>query len=195
MSVTITSDGAGVTAITPYDPEFVTAAKDIGGTPLRGADGWRWMFDTRDEAAVRALCLRIFGADGSTDADDPTVTIRVPVPITCTGEEFRAAGITLVRRPARDASVRYGTGVVVISGGFPSSGGSRANPRLEPKPDTTVEVRDLPRGVAEKILAEIPGATLVGDPDQHRAALLTERAALTARLAEIDQLLATTQPA
>jgi hypothetical protein len=193
MSVAITTDAAGLIVTTPYDAEFVESAKELNGVPLKSADGWRWTFDLRDEDRVRALCVRIFGTDGS-DADEPTLTVRVPVPSWGTSREFRAAGLTLARRPYRDGRVQLGAGVVLVDGGFAHSGGSANNPRLEAKPGTVVEVRDLPRGAAELILTQVKGSALVDGVDQHRAVLLAERDALLARLAEINALLGDNQP-
>ncbi len=42
---------------------------------------------------------------------------------------------------------------MVLSGGFPGSGGSVKNPRVDPKEGTVLEVRDFPRKLAEEVKA------------------------------------------
>ena len=160
--VTITKDGKRLAVKSPYDAEFVDGAKDLGGKWDRDTE--TWVFDVRDEAAVRTLARDIYGTDGS-DADGARVTIRVPLPVFSQGQEFRVAGMTLASRRYRDSRVQLGDGVVIVEGGFPSKGGSVKNPQLEGKPGTVLEVRDILASVAAKILEEAGGATIVGDAE------------------------------
>ncbi len=183
MSVTISKDASGVKVESPYDLKFVHAAKGLGGRWGGGV----WTFDARDEEAVRRLAVEIYGTDGS---DAPPVTVRVPVGQARYEREWRVAGMTLVMRPGRDMPVRFGPGVVVVEGGFASSGGSVKNPDINAKEGTVVEVRDVSPGVARKIVAEAPGAVIVGQDAQLRDGLAAERARLVARIAEIDATLA-----
>ena len=83
---------------------------------------------------------------------------------------------------------------MVVSGSFPGRGGSVKNPALEPADGTVLEVRDLPRAVAAKMIAEVATAhrcpvTLLDDAALDRAVLTEERERLVARLAEIDAML------
>lgn len=192
-TVTITNDGRTVTLSAPFDPAFPAKARKIGGrfdpAPLKV-----WRFDARDEQRVRALAREFWGTDGS-DADEPTVTVRVPLtPIYAWREqEYRLAGRRLAWRAGRDEQVRLADGVVVVAGEFPSRGGSVRNPSLgdygDKLEEIVLEVRDVPRSVAEKMRAEQADATVLDAPAVDREALQAERAQLAARLAEIDALL------
>jgi len=194
MTVTITTTPAGLVVEAPYDATFVDAAHDLSGV-FSGPPARTWTFDLRDEQSVRALCRDIYGTDGADD--QPTLSVRVPLtarPDRRTAREFRVAGRTLAYRPGRDVDVKLGKGVVLISGGFPGSAGSVSYPELAPYDDTVVEVRDLPPGAAHKIVADVPGATLVDDAAQQRDALIAERSALLARVAQITDTLTATGP-
>lgn len=188
MDVTITV-GSVIRVESPYDPDFVSKARSLGGKFERPY----WVFDPRSEQAVRKACIAVYGSDGS-DNDQPRLTVRIPLD-GVNGNEWRPAGEALVRRRGRDERVQYAEGVVLHAGGFPGSGGSVKNPRLEPKPGTVIEVRDLAPGTARKILAEDREATLVEDNPapaaaERRATLEQERDRLRVRIAEIEQILA-----
>lgn len=129
-----------VTIVASYHPDFGPAAKRIGGKFSSGG----WTFDRRDLARVKALCRDVYGSDGS--AYTPTT---VQVSLTGTGWDYPDdalwfAGRRVAYRSGRDVPVRLGDDVILIAGGFPDSGGSRVNVRLEPEPGTVLEVRDLP---------------------------------------------------
>lgn len=55
----------------PYNKVFVEGARQLNGK-------WQsphWVFDARDEAAVRQLCQKVYGTDGHVVAD--LVSVRV----------------------------------------------------------------------------------------------------------------------
>lgn len=186
-SITITNDGSTVTLNSPYDPTMPPKAREIGGRWNAAAKAWT--FDARDEQRVRDLARSIWGTDGTSDADAPTVTVRVPVHTRYITPEFRAAGQRLAWRPARDDQVRLAANVVLISGGFAGYGGSIRRPELSELDDTVLEVRDVPALQAQRIVDEVEGAEILGGGDSARAALVAEREALLARLAEINAAL------
>ena len=195
MSVSVDVSTTAVTLTAPYDPSLPGKAKALGGY----FDGVTktWTFDVRDETRVRDLARDIYGTDGTVYADEPTVTIRVDLDALvgeCCEWELRLAGISLARRPARDSAVRLCEGVVVISGSFGPHGGTVKNPALTPAEGTVLEVRDLPRAVAAKMIAAVATAhrcpvTLLDDAALDRAVLTEERERLVARLVEIDAML------
>lgn len=183
--VVVISSATGVIVESPYCPEFVDGARTLNGS----WDKRTWTFDVRDEERVRALCVSVYGTDGS-DADKPTLTIHVPLQDKDGwAQAVYVSGHRLAFRLHRDDRPRLPEGVRVIAGGFAPSGGSNANPRLEVQPGTVLEWRDVAQGTALKTLAERPGATLVDGADNARTALEDERSRLLARLAEIDEQL------
>jgi hypothetical protein len=139
-----------------------------------------------DEISIRT--------DGSDTTDEGQLaTVRVNMDdLHYSGQELRLAGRRLAWRPSRDEQVRLAEGVVVISGGFPASGGSVKNPRLTEEDGTVLEIRDVPLPVAQKMTEESKAAVLVDAAAVERSALLAERDRLLTRLAEIDAKLSET---
>ena len=182
----------------PYHPLFVSGARALNGKYSEGT----WSFDARDESRVRELCREVYGTDGADAAD--LVTLRVSLGSGGYSDSLFVAGRQVASRRGRDNAVKLGDGVILVSGGFPSWGGSMKYPALEPKEGTVLLVRDVPRPAAEKAVAASPAKF---NPNSHDvrdikvelepetvtvgsdAALRLERDRLLARIAEIDALL------
>ena len=134
-------DGLKVT--TGYNPYFAPEARKLGGDFIgKDAAGLGvWRFDAREEERVVELCCKIWGHFG---APIELVDVRFDPKNWGNGRELWFAGRLVASRRERDKPVRLGDGVVIIQGGFDSRGGSAANPRLDAKPGTIIEVRDIP---------------------------------------------------
>ncbi|MFI6793696.1 helix-turn-helix domain-containing protein [Nonomuraea sp. NPDC050383] len=189
MSVTVTTENGKTSVISPYDADFVTKAKTIGGK----WDGYAkaWTFDARDEQRVRDLCRQVYGTDGNPVESGDLVTVRVRL-ADHEGSKYdnfaKFAGQRIAHRPGRDDAVRLAANVVLIEGKLASSGGSMRYPNIDAGTDVIVEVRDIPRAtlsLEREDSYEIVGETSNVDVD----ALLAEREQLLARIAEIDALL------
>jgi excisionase family DNA binding protein len=190
MSVTVTTENGKTSVISPYDAEFVAKAKTIGGRwdgPSKA-----WTFDARDEQRVRELCREVYGTDGNAVESGDLVTVRVRLADHESASKYdnfaKFAGRRIAHRGGRDEPVRLAANVVLIEGKFPSTGGSMRYPNIDAGDDVIVEVRDIPRAtlsLEREQDYEIVGETTNVDVD----ALLAEREALLARLAEIDALL------
>jgi hypothetical protein len=154
MTVTIKVAGGKVAVASPYHPDFPSAARRLGGRWDAAAK--TWAFDARDEARVRALCVDVYGTDGSPATTASLVTIRYEVS-GAEGDAIFVAGRQVARRHSRDARAVLGEGVIVIKGGFPSSGGSARYPRLCGE-GTVLEIRDVPEQHARDSGCEIVGA-------------------------------------
>lgn len=136
--------------VTPYSPTLPARCRALGGA--WSADAKAWYFDLRDADRVRSLCLDAFGIDPLAEPDEQPelVTVRLEMDAFNTrAAELWIFGREVVSQPGRDSSTRLGQGVVVISGGF-SGGGSRANPAMNAKAGTIIEVRDVPRPLADE---------------------------------------------
>lgn len=185
MEISITNSGQQVVLAAPFNPDLPSAARRIGGK-FDGASK-TWTFDARDKDRVRELARDIYGTDGTPTR---TVTVRWTLGWDDRNErELWLAGRPIAARIARDSAARLGEGVIIIAGGFPSSGGSVKNPRLQAREDTVLEIRDLP---AEHADLDDERITIVEDCGVQAAdadALLAEREQLLARIAEIDALL------
>ena len=160
MTVTITSALGKISVASPFNNKFPARARNLGGK----WEGGQWVFDRRVEPDVRALCVELYGTDGTAPAD--VVDVRVIVtPSQAWGHTPFATNfltVTLAGRPVarafhRDSGARTNEGVIVRQGGW-TSGGSRKNPCIEFKDSETteVEVLDVPRAAAEALIAEYP---------------------------------------
>lgn len=188
MNVRVNVEGETLFVVCPFDQEFLSAARLIGGS--FGGDK-RWRFDARDEQRVRELLRQVFGTDGTREDGADLVTVRVHLRPCETDQRGQAtavfAGRRIATRPSRDEPVRLAMNVVLVEGQLSPDGGSVARPSIDAPSAAIVEVRDIPRATLE--LAEPGSYTIVeelADADRLRA----ERERLVARLAEIDALLA-----
>lgn len=136
----------------PYHPNLPKIARDIGGT--FSSVNKCWYFDARDEERVKKLALLIYGTDGENLGE--LVTTRIDMDMITNSQELWMFGRQVARRWTRDCRVKLGMGVIVVEGGFPSSGGSGKYPTLNAFVGTVLEVRDVPRELAEKRAKENP---------------------------------------
>lgn len=151
--VKVTASEDKVTVESPYNPEFPSKARALGG---KWSGSKRvWTFDVRDEERVRALCKAIYGYDGNENGEDvDLVTVRYTVTVDDKNPLW-IGGRKVASRIGRDSRVSLGEGVIIIEGEFANSAGSRRYPELIDRYDAergvevTLEVRDAPRSVAE----------------------------------------------
>src|SRR4051812_33757420 len=115
----------------PYSPDVPADCRAIGGK--WNATIKAWLFDERDANRVRDLCVRHWGIDPRAEPDEAPelLTVRVePRAFAINGSDWWLFGREIASRPGRDSRVRLGEGVILVSGAFPSGGGSRNNPSL-----------------------------------------------------------------
>lgn len=191
MGITVTTENGKTSIRSPYDTDFVSKVKALGGR--WDASTKTWQVDARDEARARDLCREVYGTDGDPVEGADLVTVRVHLAdhevSRREGAHAKFAGRRIATRPGRDDAVRLSEGVVLIEGTLPGCGGSMRYPEIDASQDVIVEVRDIPRAtlsLEREDSYEIVGETR-GEVDVD--ALLTEREALLARIAEIDALL------
>ena len=194
MSVKITTTSTQVRVESPYNAQFVASSRALCGKWASPC----WAFDIRDEDRVRALCLQHYGEDGR-PCERVTLRAFFLPGIGAFGDSIYLAGRVIASAFGRDSGAKLGAGVVLLSGGF-GSGGSAKNWKTVTNSEegATVLVRDVPRSIADRLMA--PGG-LDGEradivtiepelPVIDRAKLAEERAILVARIAEIDAVMA-----
>lgn len=150
--------------VSPFVPGFSDKARALGGTwnPTRKA----WYFDTRDAARVRALCLETFGVDPLADPNEAPELVTVRFDFGPTNYNVRRSsalwlfGREIAQRPGRDNKVRLGNGVVILSGGFSSHGGSAKYPALDADETIVLEIRDVPAALVAAEQAKYPAGTI-----------------------------------
>lgn len=180
----------GMLAVTcPYSKSFVSFAKMRGG---KWSDGTKqWMFDERDEFAIRSTLIDIYGTDDYESCEKTDVRIELDELQSLVKGRDRLffLGRELVRRRYYDNYVTLGTGVVMLEGGFPREAGGYREPELKPHKGTVLEVRDVPVTAAEAALKKWPEAvTVLGEYDLE--ALQAERDFHAKRIKELDALIA-----
>lgn len=148
----------------PYHPAFPRLARALGG--LFNGDTKLWYFDPRDEARVRALCEEVYGIDPGNQEPVSTRTILLHLDrLNTENESLWLVGREIASRPARDAPVRLGRGVIINSGGFANRGGSARYPALAPLDGTVLVVRDVPFSLVERATLDLGDAiTVVDEP-------------------------------
>jgi hypothetical protein len=189
-TVAIRTEETVVYVKSPFNRDFVTQAKNLGGRWAPGSKEWK--FDLRDIARVQELCRHVYGTDGTASCLSDMVTLRVTVGSQDSyfqGEEqsMSLGGRVLAERRDRDWRVCLGEGVTIESGAFPGSGGSRKNPRIAAGDVVVLLVRDVPRNRADKWAADMAGIEVVESVDERKIALLAEAERLRERLAEIER--------
>lgn len=178
--------GEGILKVSsPFNREFVSFARMRGG---KWSDGQKvWMFDPRDEFAVRSTLIDIFGTDDY--GQSAKVSVRVKLDHFDLDGEFVLFGRQLLRRKYRDSKVEVDDGVIITQGDFARSGGSSRYPLIVPEKGTVIEVRDVPRDIAVRAWAENKeGIKLLGDISVET--LKEEKNALLRRIEQIDRMIA-----
>jgi len=184
MIIKIETNETNISVTSDYNTDFVDAARNLGGKWSSPA----WVFDIRDEAAVRAACLKSYGTDGvKTDQVDVRITIKDSIAVE--KKAITIFGKVVARAFGRDSGAKTGDGIVIEEGKF-GSGGSAKNWDTTAQAGTTFIMRDISKSLVEantdkNIGIEILSATAEIDKD----ALQAERDRLMTRLAEIDEQL------
>ena len=173
--------------ISDYNKEFIKRARYLQGK-------WEspyWVFPEENREEVKELLLDTYGeADTLEDEAQQKVTVEIDLDFYTDrkGErgELRLDNILIASRMSRDSYVKLADNVMVVRGGFKESGGSRANPTINPKDNTILRVKDIPLKIYERVINE-RGVKLVSDID--KTALIEEKKRLLVRIAEIEELL------
>jgi len=183
MPVTITTTAENTYVQSPYNSLFVDAARQLGG---RWSDP-QWVFPLLAEPEVRALCLRVYGTDGTSEPTMATYTVKLSG-YSARGKTLSLAGITIAKVWDRDGGAKIFE-TAVITGSI-NSGGSRKSPDVVWAQGTTIKFRAplCLRDVIEKdtLTLSVDAQADVTDRDM----LMKERERLISRIAEIDAELA-----
>lgn len=144
INISVT-DGT-IVLVAPYSSSNNVVYRNLGGKFTDGA--WR----LPDNDSTRSAIADLFGSRSEdVDALVPADSLR--------GGMHQIGGYVLAERRGRDWGVKLATGVSLASGGFPSSGGSRANPSVSADTGTVYRLR-CRRSFAEANGLEIAPATV-----------------------------------
>ena len=149
----------------PHYPPFINAVMAVGAQPILSTEpGHRGfvVWAAPGEQRVRELCRHFFGTDGT---DGVTlVTVRVDATKLPKVQTWYLFGRMLAHRPSRNKPTELGAGVRLTAGGFLPHGGSAAYPKVAPGLSCVLEVQDVPRSLAEREAAEMPGIVELVEP-------------------------------
>ena len=170
-----------------YNKAFINKARYLQGK-------WEspyWVFPEDNREEVKELLLDTYGkADILEDEEQQKVTVEIDLETykdTKGAEnELRLDDILLASRMSRDSYVKLADNVMVVEGGFKSSGGSRNRPTISPEDNTILRVKNVPLIIYDRV-KEKDGIRLVSEIDV--TALKAEKERLLARIAEIDNML------
>lgn len=191
VRVTPSPTGERLFVKTPYSPAFRAALREMEAV----WDGSRWSVHIRDEARLRDLLRGHFGTDGSLEEATDLVTVRTPLHYHETEERAVFGGRVIAQRRSRDATVRLHSGVTLVSGQLPASGGSICYPRIAAPAEATIEIRDIPRaclGTEDPSTYEVIAQRTVSTPTPED--LRAARDGLTQQIADINTELARLDP-
>jgi hypothetical protein len=188
MLVQIECVGDKLFVYSPYSDAFVKAAKALGGKWSSSS----WAFSIHDEERVRALCIEIYGDDGTTAIERCTLRIEWLEENYTTHGPVECAGRVIASATGRDSGARLGEGVALIKGKV-TSGGSSKNWQTIVLVGTVAVVHDFPLPTAEKLIADQPSTRRRYSIEKRYGldvdALRAEKTALLARLGEINKQL------
>ncbi len=168
-----------IEVISPYNPEFVDFSHMRGG---KWSDEKQvWMFDKRDEFAVRSALIDIYGTDNYKSCEK--VDIRAPFKLTYQ-HKYKAflCGRWVVKK--KWDNVKLADNVVLVDGGLSAT---RKNIRNE---KAILEIRCVPEKAAQSLYKENPeDVEIIGGINEQK--LKDEKKQFQERIEEIDELLET----
>lgn len=190
--ITVTENNNLISVNSPYNPEFISAAKQISGRWNPDSKTWDFKDDYREK--VHEILADVYGWRAETTGE----VVDVRVTLTGLNADKRTvyfAGRQIAWRPGRDMRARVADNVIIENGTFPSSGGSVRYPTVIDSPDreVTLKIKAVPMDSLDAAGMEYEIIEDSGDID--REALEAEKERLTARLEEIEKLLASAERA
>jgi len=162
----------------PFCEEFIDFAHMRGGTWSDSKK--KWMFDKRDEFAVRTALNDIYGTDDYDNCDKTEVRINAHGFYHRAKEKLYFAGREVARN--KWGNVKLADNVVLIEGELDITGRGKVTPRR----GAILEIRAVPRRAAEKAYRENPEIVeITGEYDIQQ--LKDEKEQLLKRISEIDE--------
>ncbi len=168
-----------------YNSVFVKKARYIQGKWVSPY----WVFPEENKGEVKDLLLDAYGEADILEEGEQKVTVELDLneyEDRAASNELRFGNILLASRQYRDGYVKIADNVMVVNGGFESSGGSHKNPTVNPMNNTILRVKNVPLSVYEQ---EKTGAGVRLITEIDITTLQKEKECLLARIAEIDALI------
>ena len=186
----IRTNGETAQIFTPYNAEFVSAIKGIGGAKWNRYEQC-WEIPESAVEACREIMMRVYG-----ECDIPSgekVKVRLTFTkdfISDTRQDIVLMGKTVAHAWGRDSGARPGDDAVFVAGKA-KSGGSMKNWHTCIEEGSVVELHNVPAAAYEKFMSgAVDGVTAeIISNETNVETLIAERKRLIARLAEINAIL------
>lgn len=177
-----------------YHPDFSNALKTYCGAKWY-SDAKEWVFDDRFEDKSNDLLLRYYGFSYRSD-EKLRVEFNFVDFYDTTSGSVKIANLPIVWRESRDSEVCLRTHTVLLSGDFPTSGGSANHPRIfnvSSDIDESIRLETVLYKEFYDTLSSLDKSKLVitkeltNQPDKN--ALLAKKQELLNQIAKIDEQL------
>ena len=167
-----------IEVLSPYNPEFVSFSHMRGGKWSKKKEAW--MFDPRDEFAVRSALMDIYGTDDYESAEKVDVRFEYNDIFEYYNDyKTIACGYEFVR--AKWGDIKLADHTVVIEGELINESNC-----VRAEKGTIVELRSVPKKAAERFFRENPEAVeIIGGINIGQ--LKEEKLKLQKRIKEIDE--------
>lgn len=139
--VKVQKDGGEIFAFTPFNREFISRSKQIGGRWVSSEKAWA--FPELAEDKLQEILLELFGYNPAGSGE--MYIWEILIPRNKDGEELTILGKRIVARQDRDWNVKWGQDALLLEGEVPKGGGSRKNPRIGHDTDLLVRMLNMPR--------------------------------------------------
>lgn len=195
MSDIVLKSSEGRTEIyTPYNPDFVSEIKRIGGARWNSSSKC-WSVPEEMTDAAREIIKSVYGyTDQEKATEMVSVIVKFSRDVYKTRGLYEMFGKVLSRAWGRDSGAKAGDDVIYLQG-KPKSGGSRNNWDSIVPEGSVVKITNIPKSVYESKIQELEKAgkyyyTIELEGTKiNRQALLDEKEKLLARLKEIEKIL------
>lgn len=167
-----------IEVVSPYNPEFVSFAHMRGGKWSK--KNKVWMFDPRDEFAVRSALIDIYGTDDYESCEKVDVRFSYNDIFEYYNDyKVIACGYEFAR--AKWGDIKLADHTVIIEGKLINKGNC-----VRAEKGTIVELRSVPKKAAEKFFREYPEAVeIIGGINIGQ--LKEEKMKLQKRIKDIDE--------
>lgn len=189
-TVTVERVNGKLHVASPYNVDLPEQAKMLGGRWIGSKK--RWAYRDEAETEVRALYLDVYGDWPGETSESVTLLCLAGDSAEMTCESLTLCGRPIARAFGRDSGARVADGVVIVSGNV-GSGGSRKNWTTHMDTGSVFKLLDVTQIVAERLIADPEWCEKIeiieGSVKIDLDALREERARLTERLVEIDNII------
>ena len=147
-SVSVNEKDGRIYVHSDYHPVWIKKARNLGGR----WDSYEkaWHFAESEKEAVKSAMVEVFGTDGSED-EGAKVDIEVYLDEFTPDQSIFFAGRQLLHTwGGRNASIKFGEGVIVLQGDLETAG-SYKNPYISWDSGTVLKVKDVPEAILSSL--------------------------------------------